>query len=93
MLPLAISADVYHNYYNHILLFSPDHPKGRELLKLGIDVGNVDDWSIQGNTLFLRTIDSRDPAQPRMSAWSLDISNALHTEFATPRALRGGAGH
>ncbi len=71
------SAEIYHNYYNHIMLFERGNPEGRELLTLGIDTGNVEDWTVDNNKMYLRTVDHRGHSEPRRSQWSLDLSNVL----------------
>lgn len=77
------SADNYHNYYNHVLLFSPQHPNGRELLKLGIDDGNVESWALENGVLYLRTVDARDPANRRTAMWSLDLGKVIRPELSS----------
>ncbi|WP_158972710.1 hypothetical protein [Paraglaciecola sp. L3A3] len=71
------SAEIYHNNYNHILLFNEQYPDGLELLKLGIDNGNITKWRVLDNTLFLHTLDNRNPKNPVVKNWSLDISQLL----------------
>ena len=71
------SLEIYHNLYNHVVLFSRNQPDGLELLKLGIDTGNVDEWFVQDNVLYLRTLDRRDALNNRIGFWSLDLSNVL----------------
>ena len=71
------SAEIYHNYFNHIVLFNANYPNGLEVLKLGIDDGNVMAWHVSGKTLYLATKDNRDPKHPKLKNWSLDISQAL----------------
>ena len=61
--------------YNHILLFSARYPKGFELLKLGIDDGNVHAWGMRDKTLWMKTHDKRK--KPKDFIWSLDLSNVL----------------
>lgn len=73
------SMDVYHNYYNHIRLMSPDNPSGVELLKLGIDTGNIQDWAFSDGIVYLKTIDTRPEGPPREGLWSLDITNAIQS--------------
>lgn len=71
------SAEIYHNYYNNIVLFSDKHPQGLEILKLGIDDGNVEDWQVTDKKLLLHTIDNRDHKDPKSYSWSLDLSKVL----------------
>lgn len=71
------AAELYHNYYHHILLFSPRYADGIEVLRLGIDTGNVTDWTVSDGTLYLRTLDGRDAANPKRGSWSLDLSRVL----------------
>ncbi len=74
------AAEIYYNYYNHILLFTPAHPEGIEILKLGIDIGNVDEWIVINKILFLKTRDGRDKTRDnksRIGYWSLDLSQML----------------
>ncbi|MGE3164645.1 MAG: hypothetical protein AB7O52_07055 [Planctomycetota bacterium] len=70
------SAEIYHNYYNHLVLFARERP-GLEILKLGIDVGNVRAWGVVGRKLYLETIDNRDHSNPRVGHWSLDLRKVL----------------
>lgn len=71
------SAEIYHNYYNHFQLFTPAHPDGIEVLKLGIDIGNATQWAVAGRQLYLRTRDPRTPENPREAYWSLDLSQLM----------------
>ena len=71
------SAEVYHNYYNHIVLFSEQYPLGQEILKLGIDDGNVVDWQVLDKQLLLHTRDNRDHKDPKTYDWSIDLSTLL----------------
>ena len=68
---------IYYNRYNHILLFSPDHPKGLEILSLGIDTGNVREWAVSEGTLFLRTQDVRSGSKDPRRNWSLALKSLL----------------
>lgn len=72
------SAEIYHNYQNHFLLFNSEFHNGLEILKLGIDVGNVKNWLVVNNTLFMETFDSRGHQEPRRGFWSLDLSKIIH---------------
>jgi hypothetical protein len=74
---LRLRAEVYLREYDHILVFSPQHPQGVEVLKLGLDDGNVVDWLVVGKTLWLHTQDRRDDRQPGTFFWSLDLSAVL----------------
>ncbi len=67
----------YVNKYDHLMLFSTRYPKGLEILKLGVDDGNVRRWDMVGSTLWLDTLDARNPAQPVKFTWSLDLSKVL----------------
>ena len=74
------ASELYFNYYNHILLFTPAHPEGIEILKLGIDIGNVKEWFVIDKKLFLKTSDGRDyirDKQARIGYWSLNLSQLL----------------
>lgn len=71
------SAEIYHNYYNHLLLFNSEHPRGLEILKLGIDIGNIEQWTVIGNKIFLETMDSRGHQEPKRSYLSLDLSKLI----------------
>ncbi len=74
------AAELSFNYYNHILLFMPPHPEGIEILKLGIDLGNVEEWLVIDKRLFLKTRDGRDSIRDkkaRIGYWSLDLSRLL----------------
>ena len=71
------SAEIYHHYYNNIVLFSDKHPEGIEILKLGIDDGNVKDWQVVDKKLLLHTVDGRDNKDPKTYFWSLDLSKLM----------------
>jgi hypothetical protein len=71
------SAEIYHNYFNNIVLFSDKHPLGIEILKLGIDDGNVEDWQVIDKKLILHSVDNRDHKDPKSYFWSLDLSKVL----------------
>jgi len=71
------SAEIYHNYYNNIVLFSERYPQGQEILKLGIDDGNVVDWQVLDKKLLLKTRDNRDHKDPKTFDWSIDLSTLL----------------
>jgi hypothetical protein len=72
-----IAAEKYYNEFNHLRLYSPRYPQGVELLKLGVDDGNVTRWAIADRILFLQTIDKRDAKKPIERMWSLDLSKVL----------------
>jgi hypothetical protein len=72
------SAEIYHNYENHFLLFNPEFSNGLEVLTLGIDVGNVKNWLVVDNTLYMEAFDSRGKQEPRRSFWSLDLAKLIH---------------
>jgi hypothetical protein len=72
---IRLAAENYVYRYNHILLFSPSHPQGLEVIKLGLDDGNLREWAMQGETLWLRTHDKRKPTQDIV--WSLDLQRVL----------------
>lgn len=74
---LRLRAEVYVRKYDHILVFSPRHPQGIEVLKLGLDDGNVVDWGVVGKMLWLHTYDRRNDKQPDGLFWSLDLSAVL----------------
>lgn len=74
---LRLRAEVYARKYDHILVFSPRHPQGIEILKLGLDDGNVTDWVVIDKTLWLHTYDRRNDKQPDGMEWSLDLSSVL----------------
>ena len=75
---IRLGPDNYAYKYDHILLFSPQHPDGLEILTLGIDDGNVRGWGMKGQTLWLKTLDKRK--QPKEMIWSLDLGKVIeHT--------------
>lgn len=61
--------------HDHIVLFTPRYPDGLEIVKLGIDDGNLNGWRMHGSTLWLQTIDKRKT--PREFIWSLDLQKVL----------------
>ena len=66
----------YVNHHDHVLLFSPRHRDGVEILTLGIDDGAIRAWGMAGRTLWLEASDDRGEA-PRGSVWSLDLRRLL----------------
>jgi len=74
---LLLGAERYANGFDHLMLFSPRHPQGLEVLKLGIDDGNVLRWGLVGKTLWLQTADPRGRGTPVSFTWSLDLSRVL----------------
>ncbi len=74
------AAELYFNYFNHIILFAPAYPEGIEILKLGIDIGNVKEWIVVDKRLVLKTRDGRDSTRDKeaiIGYWSLDLSHLL----------------
>jgi hypothetical protein len=71
---LLLGSERYANLHDHVLLFSPRHPHGLEVLDLSIDDGNVRRWGAVGRTLFFATVDDRNAKAPAAFAWSLDLS-------------------
>lgn len=69
-----LKAEVYANQYDHLVLFSDRHPQGLQVLKLGLDDGNVRRWAMHGKTLWLDTVDLRTNAT---FVWSLDLSRVI----------------
>ena len=74
---IRLKAEVYVREHDHVLVFSPRHPQGLEVLALGLDDGNVVKWTLSGKTLWLQTQDRRDEKQPRDFFWSLDLASVL----------------
>jgi hypothetical protein len=72
---IRLGPDNYVYRYDHVFLVSPRHPQGIEIIKLGIDDGNVRAWAMQGKTLWLQASDRRQ--QPRDFTWSLDLEKVL----------------
>ncbi len=66
----------YAREYDHIVVFSPTHPQGLEVLELGIDDGNVAEWRVKDKVLWLTTLDPR-LEKPKKRFWSLDLSRVL----------------
>jgi hypothetical protein len=73
---VRLGAERYVNRFDHLVLFSPRHPTGLEVARIGIDDGNVRDWRFSGHKLWLQTSDDRGDA-PRPFTWSLDLSHVL----------------
>lgn len=72
-----ITAERYFNAYNHLLLFTRRYAQGLPLATIGIDRGNVAEWAVVGQKLYLRLSDGRDVQNPRETSWSLDLSKVL----------------
>ena len=73
---VRLAAERYVNRYDHLLLFSPRHPQGLEVARIGIDDGNVRDWRFTAGKLWLHTSDDRGDV-PKAFDWSLDLSHVL----------------
>lgn len=71
---LRLKAEVYVRKYDHLVLFSDRFPQGLEVLKLGLDDGNVRRWAMSGRTLWLDTVDRRTNAT---FVWTLDLSRLI----------------
>ena len=74
------SAEFYHNYYNHLLLFSPKYPDGLEFLKVGIDDGNIETLLLSDDVLYLETWDIREHGHPKQRFFSIDLNTLLNTD-------------
>ncbi len=72
-----LAAEIYYNRYNHLMLFTKQYPYGIEVMKLGIDTGNVQDWYVRNRTLYLYSLDGRDNNNAREGYWALDLSQLL----------------
>jgi hypothetical protein len=64
------------NHFDHLVLFSPRHRDGLEIVTLGLDDGNVRHWGLEGSRLWLQAADDRGAA-PRQFVWSLDLARVL----------------
>ena len=71
---LRLKAEVYVRKYDHLMLFSDRFPQGLEVLKLGLDDGNVRRWAMNGPTLWLDTVDLRTN---KTFVWTLDLSQLI----------------
>jgi len=74
---VRLAPEIYTNAQQHLLLFSPRHPQGLEVLNIGNDDGSVVRWAVVGKTLWLDTLDSRKRDEPVQFVWSLDLSKVL----------------
>jgi hypothetical protein len=74
---LRLRAESYARQHDHIVLFSPRHPRGLEVLKLGLDDGNIIDWNLVDETLWMHTQDQRSPQQRIERFWSLNLASVL----------------
>jgi hypothetical protein len=66
----------YVNHFEHLMLFSPRHPDGLEIVTLGLDDGHVRRWGMVGNRLWLETADDRTREVSRL-IWSVDLTPVL----------------
>jgi hypothetical protein len=73
---VRLGPERYVNRFDHLVLFSPRHPTGLEVARIGIDDGNVRDWRFSNGKLWLQTSDPRGDS-PRNFNWSLDLSHVL----------------
>jgi hypothetical protein len=74
---VRVAAETYARGREHLLLFSPRHPQGLEVLDLALADGNVRRWGLVGKTLWLETEDIRARGKPNGFVWSLDLSRVL----------------
>ncbi len=74
---IRVKAEVYVRERDHLLLYSPRHPQGLEVLSLGLDDGNIERWTMVGQTLWIKTVDARNIDKPVAFVWSLDLAKAL----------------
>jgi hypothetical protein len=61
---IRVKAEVYVRERDHLLLYSPRHPQGLEVLSLGLDDGNIERWTMVGQTLWIKTVDARNIDKP-----------------------------
>jgi hypothetical protein len=73
---VRLGSQRYINRFDHLLLFSPRHPDGLEVARIGIDDGNVRDWRFSDGKLWLQSSDDRGDT-PRSFNWSLDLRRVL----------------
>lgn len=73
---VRLGPERYLNRFDHLVLFSPRHPAGLEVARIGLDDGNVRDWRFAGGKLWLQTSDDRGD-HPKAFTWSLDLSHVL----------------
>lgn len=74
---VRVKAEVYVREHDHLMLFSPRHPQGIEVLSLGLDDGNIVRRAMVGQTLWIETVDARALDKPAHFVWSLDLTQAL----------------
>ncbi len=74
---VRIAAEVYARGREHLVLYSPRHPQGLEVLDLALADGNVRRWGMVGQTLWLQTEDLRARGKGGTFVWSLDLARAL----------------
>lgn len=72
-----LAAEVNVNRLDHVLLFSPRHPQGLEVLTLAVDKGNLRRWAMVGSTLWIEAVDPRERGKPLTYIWSLDLARVL----------------
>jgi hypothetical protein len=75
---VRVAAETYANGRDHVVLFTPRHPQGLEVLSLSLDDGNVRRWALVGKTLWLETEDIRPPGGSARFVWSLDLAGVLY---------------
>ena len=66
----------YVNHFEHLVLFSPRHRDGLEIVTLGLDDGSIRRWGMADGKLWLQTSDDRT-APPRGFVWSLDLGKVI----------------
>ena len=74
---LRLAPEVYANQNDHVVLFSPQFPRGQEVLTLAVGDGSIRRWTMNDTKLWIEATDPREQQAPVHFVWSLDLRNVL----------------
>lgn len=72
-----LAMEQYYFAPTRVLVFSPRHPRGLDVLELAPKDGSVDRWTIIGRKLWIESTDNRVTGKPARFVWSLDLAKLL----------------
>lgn len=70
---LRMGPESYLANYTQIMLFSPKHPKGFSVAKIGLQDGNITNWYLRDKTLVMKTYGDMNSKSANFT-WELDLS-------------------
>jgi hypothetical protein len=72
-----LGMEQYYFAPTRVVLFSPRHPRGLNVLELAPKDGSVDRWTVIGRKLWIESTDNRGRGTPARFVWSLDLAKVL----------------